>query len=664
MPWVGHMKSGFLPIIILLLLSTICRAQNVENSYRFYDDFKVAAPACSSDLVPAKALGSCSAGNKEGSFISDNVDCYSGRSVYHTNMNNGLMYANTEGNVSETYTIQMYIKNTRWGSAKTRIIDFSNGKDDEGIYFKSTNGSPDRCIDFFPNGISGTCPLFKTDQYYLITLTRNGQTGVVDLYADNSLLASYRDIDKKYVGKAGIPIYIFRDDAEIPCESGEANFAFLSFNNYYSSPSAVSSAYSSICILANMNVAADFLIDPSPSCGSKSIRVAYSGILPSETGYTFQWDFDGATIVSGSGKGPYALRWDFPGNKKVTLTIINDACGKDIVNAKQTFVSFTDIEAVVDDKQCTGSATLTINPVKGIEPFQYSIDSVNFQASNVFNVTTKDYKVFIKDDKGCIKDTLIRVSLKGTIQVKAMPDTTICSGQKIQLLTTGNVSEYSWSPAADLDDAQSKDPLASPEQTTQYVITATDRGCFIKDTVTVTVIPEIQVVLTPDSTIPANRAFQLNASSPQLANVKGVSYAWSPPYGLTNAAVPDPKTILGDSQNYTVTLSTVQGCSGTGKVQLTVVPPALITLPDAFTPDGDGKNEVLVPITKRITSLNYLRIYNRWGEVIYFSKELSEGWDGKIKGNKSDSGAYVWKMEAVTNEGEVISKNGTVLLIR
>jgi hypothetical protein len=270
MPWVGHMKSGFLPIIILLFLSTICRAQNVENSYRFYDDFKVAAPACSKDLEPVKALGSCSAGSKEGNFISDNVGCRPSRTVYHTNMNYGLRYANTEGTVSETYTIQMYIKNTRWGSTRTRIIDFSNGQDDEGIYFKSTNGSPDQCIDFFPNGISGTCPFFKTDQYYLITLTRNGQTGMVDLYADNSLLASYRDTDKKYVGKAGVPIYIFRDDAEIPCESGEANFAFLSFNNYYSSPSAVSDANSAICILANMNVAADFLVDPSCVFGCSS----------------------------------------------------------------------------------------------------------------------------------------------------------------------------------------------------------------------------------------------------------------------------------------------------------------------------------------------------------------------------------------------------------
>ena len=658
------MKSGFLSITILLFLSGICLAQNVENSYRFYDDFEVAAPACSKDLEPVKALGSCSVGNKEGDFITDNVGCSPSRSVYHTNMNNGLRFANSEGTVSETYTIQMYVKNTRWGSTRTRIIDFSNGQDDEGIYFKSTNGSPDRCIDFFPNGISGSCPFFKTDQYYLITLTRNGQTGIVDLYADNSLLASYRDTDKKYVGKAGVPIYIFRDDAEVSCESGEANFAFLSFKNYYFSRSAVSSANNDICIMANINVAADFLIDPSPSCGSKSIKVAYSGYLPSETGYSFQWDFDGATIVSGSGKGPYALRWISPGTKKVTLTITNDACGKKVVNTKPTIVSFTDVEAVVDDKQCKGNATLTINPLNGNSPFQYSIDSVNFQASNVFNVTTKDYKVFIKDDNGCIKDTLIRVSLKGTIQVKTMPDTTICSGQKIQLLTTGNVSEYSWSPAADLDDAQRKDPFASPEQTTQYVITATDRDCFKKDTVIVTVIPEIQVVLTPDSTIPANKAFQLNASSPQLADIQDVSYAWSPPYGLSSATISDPKTTLGDSQIYTVILSTVQGCSGTGKVQLTVVPPALITLPDAFTPDGDGKNEVLVPITKRITSLKYLRIYNRWGEVIYFSKELNEGWDGKIRGNKSDSGAYVWEMQAVTNEGEVISKNGTVLLIR
>lgn len=658
------MKSGFLQTIVFLFLHIVCLAQNVENSYRFSNNFKVAEPACSADLIQAKALGSCTSAPAPGAFIPDNLDCQISRTVYHINMNYGLMYANTEGTVSETYTIQMYIKNTNWGKTRTRIIDFSNGQLDDGIYFKNLNGSTDRCIDLYPTGIAGDCPYFKLDKYYLLTFTRNGQTGIMDVYINDKLFVSYNDSGKKYVGKAGVPIYIFRDDSQVSCESGEANFAFLSFTNYYSSQSGITTSYQNICSVANNNISADFSIDPRLTCSNKNIKVAYTGVLPSPTGYTFKWDFDGATVISGSGKGPFLIHWNSAGDKKVTLTIKNDVCGKEIVNSKFTHVSFMSLETVLNDNKCDGNATLTINPQGGISPFQYSIDSVNFQPSNIFNVVARDYKVFVKDYNGCINDTLVSVKLKGKIQLKTLTDTTICIGQEIQLLTTTNVTNYSWSPVVGLDNPSMLQPFALPRQTTSYIITATDKNCSSKDTVTVTVIPEIQVLVTPDADIPANKPFPLTASSSQLTGISGVSYMWSPTYGLNNSAISNPNATLKASQTYSVTLSTIQGCSGTGKVTLTVIPPAIITLPDIFTPDGDGKNEVLVPIASSIVSLNYLRIYNRWGEVIYFSKQLNEGWDGKIKGIKSESGVYIWKMEAITKSGEIISKNGTVLLVR
>ncbi|MCF0057685.1 gliding motility-associated C-terminal domain-containing protein [Dyadobacter sp. CY356] len=650
--------------MIFLLLHIICPAQNVEDAYRFINNFSVSQPACASDLTQANALGSCTLGASPGSFVIDNLDCQISRTVYHTNLNYGLMYANTEGTVSETYTIQMYIKNTNWGKTLSRIIDFSNGQLDEGIYFKNPGGSADRCLDFYPTGIVGECPYFKLDKYYLLTFTRNGQTDVMDVYVNDKLFVSYNDSGKRFIGKTGVPIYIFRDDDQISCESGEANFAYLLFTNYYSSQSAVSSVYRSICSTANINVSADFSIDPSLTCSNKNIKVAYTGVLPSSTGYSFQWDFDGATVISGSGKGPYVIHWNSEGGKKITLTVRNEVCGKEIVNTKVTHVSFMDLATVLDDKKCDGNATMTVNPVGGVSPFQYSIDSVNFQASNIFNVTAKDYKIFVKDYNGCINDTLVKVKLNGTIQLKTLADTTICFGQEIKLLTTTNVASYAWTPATGLDDATALEPMASPQQNTQYIITATDKNCKSTDTVTITVIPEIQVINTPDSEIPANKPFQLTSSSQQLAGIAGVSYSWAPPYGLNNPSISNPVATLNTSQLYSITLSTPQGCSGSGKVVLTVIPPPLITLPDIFTPDGDGKNEVLLPIASSIASLNYLRIYNRWGEIIYFSKQLNEGWDGKIKGIKSDSGVYVWKMEAITTGGETVTRNGTVLLVR
>ena len=659
------MKSVFFKTVAVLFLYINANAQTIEHVYRFTDDFKVAEPSCAPDLLPVKAAGSCAVPANGGALIEDVLTCGLRRKVYHSNLNYGLSYLNKDGVISEDYTIQLYVKNTNWGSGRTRIIDFSNGQKDEGIYFKSAAGNSGRCLEFDPGGTAGTCPNFDDKTYYLLTLTRNSATGIVSLYADGALFATYADVDKKYVGKAGTPIYFYRDDDLVSCESGEVNFAYLSVRNKPMEQSEVAREFSDICSTSLINQAADFLIDPNPLCGKGNARIEYTGKLPSETGYGFQWTFGSSTIVSGSGKGPFVVNWDSPGQKFVTLTIVNSACGAKIENTKRISIgSIPKVLLTINTDECKNQTALTVKASNGSSPYQYSLDAINYQSSEIFNLSAGTYKVFAKDNNGCIKDTSIVIAAIESSMLKTIPDTTICAGQEIQLATSGNASSYAWSPAVGLDNAAIKDPYASPSQTTVYIISAAIENCTLRDTVKVNVIPEIKLDVTPDATIAPNIAYQLNVSSAQLAGIPDVSYLWTPSFGLDNFKIPNPKATLSSSQTYTVLVTTSQGCSATSKVGLMVAPPAWITLPDAFTPNGDNSNELLKPVTNRISSLTYLKIYNRWGEAVYFSDQLNEGWDGSLKGSKVDGGAYVWKMEAVTNEGEIIRKSGTVLLVR
>lgn len=641
-------------------------AQNVENTYRLNNSFAVAAPACENDLETASAAGTCSSATTPGNFVEDNlVACGASfqRTVWHTNLHYGLKFNNTGGSISDTYTIQMYVKNTAWNANRVRIVDFSDGQTDEGIYLKSTAGFNDRCIDFYPDGIVGPCPSVALNKYYLLTITRNGTTNTLDIYLDNVLVVSYNDTGKRYTGKAGTPVYIYRDDQSVSCESGEANFAYVSFKNYYASQAMVTSVFNGICSEANINSWVDFAIDPNPSCGRKDIKITYTGGLPQTAIYTFEWNFDGATVLSGSGRGPYTIRWNTPGNKNVNLTITNESCNKKISNTKPTTVSFVNFKFDIDDSKCDGTATMEVRPQNGVTPYKYSIDAVNYQDSNIFQVKADTYNVFVRDYNGCISDTTITVELTGSIQLEPLADTTICAGESIKLTTTGNVSNYVWSPAATLDNELLQEPIASPQQTTTYKVTASDGSCSRSAEVTISVIPEVQVVTAPDASVPYGQSYQMSASSPQLDGYV-VSYVWTPPAGLSATNIANPVAVVTADQLYEVTLSSNQGCVGTGTVLLTVVPPTLLMLPDAFTPDGDGKNEVLLPITNGIASINFLKIYNRWGEVIYFSKELTAGWDGKIRGINAAPGAYPWYMEGITSDGEIIKKRGTVLLIR
>ena len=218
-------------------------AQFIKDTYRFNNNLSVSAPDCGPDLIPAIAPGNCSSILPTGGyFLNDTLPhCTLRRPVYHNNMNWGLKYLNTNGTIASTYTIHIYLKNTDWGTRPwVRIVDFSDGLSDGGIYYKQ-QGSPNRCLDFFPNGIVGPCPYFNDTTWYLLTFTRNGSTGMMYVYVNNSLFGSYNDAAGTYTSSAGKPVYIYRDDQQVPCESGEASFAYLSFTNVFSPQGAVDS---------------------------------------------------------------------------------------------------------------------------------------------------------------------------------------------------------------------------------------------------------------------------------------------------------------------------------------------------------------------------------------------------------------------------------------
>jgi gliding motility-associated-like protein len=87
-------------------------------------------------------------------------------------------------------------------------------------------------------------------------------------------------------------------------------------------------------------------------------------------------------------------------------------------------------------------------------------------------------------------------------------------------------------------------------------------------------------------------------------------------------------------------------------------------LPTGFTPNGDGKNDRFYPLTVGIKKISYFRVFNRWGQIVFSSASFNEGWDGKLGGIEQPSSVYVWIVQGITTDDRVITKNGTVVLIR
>jgi gliding motility-associated-like protein len=151
---------------------------------------------------------------------------------------------------------------------------------------------------------------------------------------------------------------------------------------------------------------------------------------------------------------------------------------------------------------------------------------------------------------------------------------------------------------------------------------------------------------------------QLNASG-------GSYYLWSPGTGLSNRDIPDPVAELNDDITYILEVTTQAGCFAFDTMNVRVFKTAPdIFVPTAFTPNSDRLNDFLVPIPAGISELEFFRVYNRWGELVFSTSEVGKGWDGKINGKEQGTDTFVWYVRGRDYTGKTIFKKGSSTLIR
>ena len=167
-----------------------------------------------------------------------------------------------------------------------------------------------------------------------------------------------------------------------------------------------------------------------------------------------------------------------------------------------------------------------------------------------------------------------------------------------------------------------------------------------------------------DTSIVINEPLQLHAFS---SDVSGDAFTWSPSTGLNDLNIPNPVAIIGpgiDTIRYSVTATDSEGCYGTASIEVKIfqtIPD--IFVPNAFTP-GETINNIFRPIPVGVTSLQFFRVYDRWGHLVYSTSRIGDGWDGSIAGQQQGTGTYVWMAQAKAYTGKIIFKKGTVTLIR
>ncbi|MBN9350792.1 MAG: gliding motility-associated C-terminal domain-containing protein [Chitinophagaceae bacterium] len=262
-----------------------------------------------------------------------------------------------------------------------------------------------------------------------------------------------------------------------------------------------------------------------------------------------------------------------------------------------------------------------------------------------------------------------KCNTSGAVNIKTVPypdanagsDTAICIGRSVQLSGSGG-SIYEWEPAVYLNNNSVSNPISTPEHTVRYVLKVNDvLGCPKPafDTVLVRVIVPFVDAGPRDTSVVVNQPLQL------FANSQAEAFLWTPSIGLNNPDIQNPIALLSESQQYVVRIISEGGCVATDTIDVKVykLKPGFY-VPNAFTPNGDGLNDVLRPVPVGLKSIKYFNVYNRAGQLIFTTHIFMKGWDGTYKGNPQDSGVFVWTAEGQDYMGNVIKGKGSFTLIR
>ncbi|MBK8146241.1 MAG: gliding motility-associated C-terminal domain-containing protein [Bacteroidetes bacterium] len=134
---------------------------------------------------------------------------------------------------------------------------------------------------------------------------------------------------------------------------------------------------------------------------------------------------------------------------------------------------------------------------------------------------------------------------------------------------------------------------------------------------------------------------------------------------LSDNKIKNPIATPPVTTQYYVVATTEYGCEAIDSVTIRISPESILDLPNAFSPGaGTSINDELRIIVRGLATLNFFRVYNRWGELVFSTSDINKGWNGQYKGKPQPLGVYVYVLDATTSTGKRINKQGNITLIR
>ena len=413
---------------------------------------------------------------------------------------------------------------------------------------------------------------------------------------------------------------------------------------------------------------------PSAEVGSDSLACTRQAlpvqalVISKDSIANVSWNFGNNTTASGLSA---VAVYNIPGTYTIRL-IVNTIYGcADTVYKTISVRPSPLVTAGTDARICKGN-TVQLNAIGANtwlwSPLQ-SLSCTNCNNPVANPPTSTQYVVAGTNTFGCTNYDTVVVEVIQPFTLNVTGVDTICTGQSTQLFATG-ATKYLWNPVAGLSNGTVANPIANPSVTTRYQVIGGDAYKCFADTAYINVAvgkyPTVNIgtggVVVAGTQVPF---------APVLTNGPFKNYTWTPSTDLSCPNCANPIATINTNIIYKLDVENIFGCKASDTIQYQVrCEEALqVFIPTGFSPDGDGINDILMVRGKGLASVKYLRIFNRWGQLVFERENVkandpSGGWDGRIKGILADPDVYVFTAELVCTAGGTFVQKGNITLVR
>lgn len=420
-----------------------------------------------------------------------------------------------------------------------------------------------------------------------------------------------------------------------------------------------------------VNAEGTFAIDKNTICKGETIHFELKDTVDV---FSYIWAFGDGIVVEDQAPVDHQYNFHPPSGATVAkLSLISSQqCNIQIqkpINIHQVISDFDRLDGI-DSSTCFNDGPYALTN-KSIGANNYYWDFGDGQTSTIQNVNNHAYanpgtynvSLAVKNQTlGCVDTIAKKIVIFKNPVIRATGDT-VCQRVGVVNLNVINPdpsSAYTWSPSIGLSSTTATNPIATIQHSVQYQVIETDKnGCTDKTGVPAIIIESIglrnldtSIVIGDIITLPVNGASYY-------------TYSWKPSTGLSCLTCNYPSIQPLEDIRYDLTVTDVRDCYvDPYYYNIKIKPETFVKMPSMFTPNGDGNNDVVYVKGWGIKDLLEYQIFNRWGQLIFTTSDIQEGWDGTFNGALQSSDIYVYKVKAMTWRNTEVKEEGYINLVR